>query len=71
MHTSGSHGIVTFVNHDNYNSFNPFYEFYSINNNLPLYIVTYDLRSHQIMFLQSMFNVKVIRSFHKLMDPDI
>jgi hypothetical protein len=71
MHTSGSHAIVTFVNHDNYNSFNSFYEFYGINNHLPLYIVTYDLRSPQIMFLQSMYNVKVIRSFHKLMDPDI
>ena len=71
MHTSGRHGIVTFVTSVNYDAFYTFYEFISQNNHFPIYIVTYDLRNHQIAFLQSMNNVKVIRSFNKTMDPDI
>ena len=71
MHTSGRHGIVTFVTSVNYDAFYTFYEFISQNNHFPIYIVTYDLRNHQIAFLQSMTNVKVIRGFNKIMDPDI
>jgi hypothetical protein len=71
MHTSGSHGIVTFVTSANYDAFYTFYEFISKENHFPIYIVTYDLRNHQITFLQSMFNVKVIRGYNKILDPDI